>query len=256
MWIQATPILSLATPLHFTCVQHVSGVREHPKPPQLHPSNPELSLLQRRFIIGLYLCFHSCGHYPEIRLSWSVHTHSFLLMKPLKPPKLGTRPFSDLERPDNHGVTSSSRLLTVWASPEESWGPWPDTHSGPHHHCLHQYGDGLDAVPYCSLFSLCCAGNSCRTHTSLAAINSSLAKRITYICVFSAYCEVPEDDKIISSENKDKFLDGEVFYYQCALQADHFSATCVDGKWKTKVECVGKSIKMGPENCLPVLFLL
>lgn len=160
-------LLSLATPLHFTCVQHVSDVREHPKPPQLHPSNPELSLLQRRFIIGLYLCFHSCGHYPEIRLSWSVHTHSFLLMKPLKPPKLGTRPFSDLERPDNHGVTSSSRLLTVWASPEESWGPWPDTHSGPHHHCLHQYGDGLDAVPYCSLFSLCCAGNSCRTHTQV-----------------------------------------------------------------------------------------
>ena len=65
--------------------------------------------------------------------------------------------------------------------------------------------------------------------------------------MFSAYCEVPKDNKIISREKKDKFLDGKVFNYQCTHEGDYFSARCVNGKWNTKVECVGKVIKTAPK---------
>uniref|UniRef100_H3D463 Sushi domain-containing protein n=1 Tax=Tetraodon nigroviridis TaxID=99883 RepID=H3D463_TETNG len=52
------------------------------------------------------------------------------------------------------------------------------------------------------------------------------------------YCEVPVDDKLTFTENKVKFLDGEVLHYQCTHHAESLHATCVDGKWNTTVECV------------------
>lgn len=90
--------LSLATPLRFIRVQHVSEVWEHPVGCLSHLSSILLilssALLQRRFVIGSYLWFYSCGHNPQLWPKKRVELVGpqpviFLLMKPLKAPKLG-----------------------------------------------------------------------------------------------------------------------------------------------------------------------
>lgn len=62
--------------------------------------------------------------------------------------------------------------------------------------------------------------------------------------VLSGYCDSPKIDTITFEVQRDRFLDGEVLLYQCTNNAEHFNATCIDGKWDRRVECDGKRVKV------------
>jgi len=65
-----------------------------------------------------------------------------------------------------------------------------------------------------------------------------LGKQHTF-CI-SAYCDKLKDESINFTTDKERYMDGDVIEYQCAMSVVEGTATCDNTEWNKSQDCTGK----------------